>query len=331
VHEPPQSHKPRVAVIVPAYNRADLLPQAVDSVLAQTFEDWELVIADDASSDDTYAVAARYAERRPGKITALKLERNLGIAGARNEAIKASRGGELVMLLDSDDYLREDYLEHMVGVYDREVARGRRIGVVNCNALLDSPDGIMDETYAEFCCWSDEIDYDQMIKRNYLLARVIFSQAAYDEVGPLSPECMSWDDYDMWLRMLEAGYEVATTRETVAYYRVHPGSITRNNEAFVARGGIVALNRALERDAISPRRRRAVKARLRHLRALRARGLFRDAVSRRQPLQASRWGLEAAPRGLVAFLQDPARWGEWAGDMRAAISRRAPAARHASH
>lgn len=305
---------PRVSVIVPAYNRADLLPQAVESVLAQTYQDWELVIADDASKDNTYEVAAGYQESHPDKVIALKLERNRGIAGARNEAIRASRGGELLVLLDSDDYLRNDYLEHMVGKYDGAVAAGRRVGVVACNALIEGPEGLTGETFAEHFWWLDDIDYLSMTKRNYILARALFPRAVLEEVGPLSPECLSWDDYDLWLRMLEAGYEIVTTREPVAFYRVHPSGITRGNEAFVTRGGIAAVTRALERNAVSPPLRRALKARLRHLRALRSRALFLESVERRQPLRASRMGLEAAPRGLVAFLQEPSRWREWTRD-----------------
>ena len=318
---------PRVTVVVPTYNRADDLPQAVDSLLNQTCDDWEMVIVDDASSDDTFEVGAAYAARHPEKITAFKLERNLGIGGARSAAIAASRGSELIVLLDSDDYLRSDYVEHLLSVYDQAVAAGRRIGIIACNGYIHTPEGVTGETFAERFWWSDEIDVDRMLERNYILARAMFTRTAYNEVGEFSSECLGYDDYDMWLRILEAGYEVATTREPVAYYRVSPAGASRD-QAFMTRGGMTALSRVLERSAVTPAQRRTVKARLRHFRALRARALFLDAVKRRQPLQAMLRGLEAAPTGLVAFLQHPSRWREWAGDIRRTARHRAGVGRN---
>jgi GT2 family glycosyltransferase len=285
-----------------------------------------VIIVDDGSSDDSHAVGAACAELRPERITAIRLEHNVGIGGARNAAIAASRGGELIVLLDSDDYLRSDYVEHLVGLCDEARTAGRSVGILACNGYIHTSAGVTGETFADRYWWSDAIDYGAMLERNYVFARAMFSRAAYDAVGGFSPECLGYDDYDLWLRILESGFDVATTREPLAYYRVHDSAASADHR-FMSQGGMVALRRILERGAVTPRQRRKVQARVRHYRALHARARFLAAARARRFPEAARRALEAAPLGAVAFLQDPSRWREWGGDLRRGVERRVGAAR----
>jgi glycosyltransferase involved in cell wall biosynthesis len=315
---------PRVAVILAVWNDERYLPQAVESVVAQTYRDWELVIIDDASTDGTSQIARSFAARHPKRIAVLRLEQNSGSAEARNRGIAASRSGELLALLDSDDYLREDYLERLVALYDDALAAGRRVGIVACNAWLHLPEGVSEKTWGELRRWRDAIDYDAMVGYNHIFARTVFSRAAYNSAGGFSPECVvrdpaggryaASDDYDLWLRILEAGYEVAVTREPLAYYRFDPAGRSRNLR-LNADAAIVAYQRTLARGVLNRRQRRVARHRLRHYRALHARGRVVDALAERRRLQAGALALRAAPRGLVAFLQSPGRWGEWASHV----------------
>jgi glycosyltransferase involved in cell wall biosynthesis len=93
-----------VSVVIPTYNRADLLPRAIDSALAQTAPPVEIIIVDDGSTDDTPAVVMRYAERHAGRVRSLRIP-NGGVARARNAGIAAARS-QWVALLDSDDEWR---------------------------------------------------------------------------------------------------------------------------------------------------------------------------------------------------------------------------------
>src|SRR5262245_16845767 len=99
---------PEVSVIIPSYNSARYLTDAVSSVLGQTFLDFEVLIIDDGSTDDTAAVISRYGER-VGYIRQL----NAGVAAARNRGIKESRG-RYVAFLDADDTWHQDKLETQV-------------------------------------------------------------------------------------------------------------------------------------------------------------------------------------------------------------------------
>ncbi len=299
--------------MVPAHNAAPYLSEAIQSVLDQTYRDWEAVIVDDASMDETYAIAAAFAARDPERIAVHRLERNAGIAVARNLAIEASRGGELIALLDADDYWLPEYLERQVALYDTAIAAGRRPGIVACDALLQMADGTS-ETFAERVDWADPITYDAMIERSHIFVSAMFTRAAYDSVGGFSPEPWGAEDYDLWLRIMEAGYEVLANREAVAVYRYHPGGMSRN-QLTMADAAIAAYRRALERGALTSRQRRAVRARLRHYRALRERALVLESLREGRKLKAGLLALRALPCAAVAFLQAPSRWGEWAGGL----------------
>ncbi len=104
---------PRVSIVMPTFNRADTLRRAVDSVRAQRFEDWELLVVDDGSTDDTKALLDSIAEPR----MAVFRQPNTGVAGARNVGLRAVRG-ELVAFLDSDDEWAPHHLALMVAFFD---------------------------------------------------------------------------------------------------------------------------------------------------------------------------------------------------------------------
>src|SRR5438552_1151783 len=100
----------RIAIIIPAYNAERYIAETIESVIAQTLSDWELVIVDDGSADDTNGVASRYAAR-DARIRAL-ITPNRGVANARNFGFaKSSADAEFVMFLDSDDVLEPDSLD----------------------------------------------------------------------------------------------------------------------------------------------------------------------------------------------------------------------------
>jgi glycosyltransferase involved in cell wall biosynthesis len=295
---------PRVTIAVPIHNAAPFLETTLDSVLAQTYQDWEAILVDDASNDGSDEIAARYAQRDLQRFRLIRLRRNVGVVNARNLAIDAASDGELAVLLDHDDWLRVDYLERMVGLYDKERAMGRRIGIVGCDARLYGPDGFAPDTWGERLGWYDQVGLDTLIRQNTIFARALFSRRAFAEVGGLYPPCAGSDDFDLWARMLEAGHEVAVTREPLAVYRVHPGGLSRNR-VIMTEAKLVAYRRMLDRGTLSHGQRRAVKRRMRHFRALRARARCQLARERGRLLQALWLGVAAAPQAAVAVMQDP--------------------------
>jgi glycosyltransferase involved in cell wall biosynthesis len=111
------SSVPRVSVIMAAYNEQSFLAEAVESVLAQSFDDFELIITDDGSTDDTPALAQSFAERHPERVRVIRGEQNQGKPYALNRAL-AIRRGELIAWLDGDDAMLPDKLARQVAVLD---------------------------------------------------------------------------------------------------------------------------------------------------------------------------------------------------------------------
>lgn len=124
-----------VSVIMPAYNAEKTLLRAVESVLVQTWQSWELIIVDDGSSDSTADIAHRSADRdASGRVRVLRLGANGGLPNARNRGIAQARGSWVTFLDADDEYLR-DHLSTMMS------ARGVAVDVVVCDHALVAPDG----------------------------------------------------------------------------------------------------------------------------------------------------------------------------------------------
>lgn len=109
--------KPLVSIVIPCYEQANFLPEAVESIVAQTFEDWELIIVNDGSTDDTSGVAGRLIEKYSTKNICLLEKENGGLADARNTGIAAARG-KYILPLDADDKISADYLAEAVAILE---------------------------------------------------------------------------------------------------------------------------------------------------------------------------------------------------------------------
>ena len=125
--------RPEITVIVPAYNAERYLPDCLDSILGQTFDDWELIVADDDSSDDTFEIAQEYAAKDP-RIKVLHTDRQ-GVSAARNACIDVSRGRYLAFV-DADDLIETDYLKEL-----HSRAEQNNADIVQCSFCFVHEDG----------------------------------------------------------------------------------------------------------------------------------------------------------------------------------------------
>jgi glycosyltransferase involved in cell wall biosynthesis len=203
---------PSVSVIIPTYNRAALLPRAIDSVLRQTFPDFELIVVDDGSTDGSADVARSYTDSR---VRVIQLRANSGVARALNEGIVATRSEFVALLGDDDEWLPE--------LLDRLIARLRNDkplsfvhsaatwmlspGLDDTGNLIVEPaalpegellDNLLAGT-AQICASSC------LIRRNVLLA-----------LGGFDEALRRGEDTDLWLRMSVAGHRFAVVREPLA-------------------------------------------------------------------------------------------------------------------
>ncbi len=146
---------PTVSVIIPTYNREDLLPRALDSVIAQTFEDWEIVLVDDGSTDGTASLADTYSKRLGERIVYTR-QPNTGCGGARNRGIDTARG-RFVAFLDSDDEYLPNKLERQLELF----ARRPELGFVYCDhSYIDTSGARYDSVFDTLAPLAREVAYE---------------------------------------------------------------------------------------------------------------------------------------------------------------------------
>jgi glycosyltransferase involved in cell wall biosynthesis len=309
---------PRVSVIIPARNAASVLTQALDSVVAQTYRDWEAIVADDASTDATAAVA----NGRDPRISCVRSTRGLGIGGARNLALSRARG-ELIALLDADDMWLPEYLARQVGRYDAAVARGENVGIVCCDAYELGPHGRRAHTYSHRSGWVNEVTLTTLLHGNTIFVSAVAPRAVVEEVGGFATDCLGTEDYDLWLRILETGRRVVCAREPLVVYRVADATVSANVAA-MSRATQTTYRNALLRGHLTRAQRQIARRELR-LQSFVERwenAAQRRAETGRTPLRQC---LRAAPLGLRVILERPGRWLHWLR-IAIAIARGAPAA-----
>jgi glycosyltransferase involved in cell wall biosynthesis len=308
----------RVSVIIPARNAGASLAQTLDSVIAQTYQDWEVIVADDASSDQTAQLAGDYHPR----VSCVSSPRVLGIGGARNLALTRA-SGELVALLDADDLWLPRYLEVQLARYDAAVARGPRVGIVSCDALELGPNGLRKSTFSQRAGWADPVTLTTLLRSNTIFVSTIVPRALIERLGRFATDCLGTEDYDMWLRIVEAGYSVIATREPLVVYRIADSAFSAN-VAGMARATQTTYRHALERGRLDARQRAIAR---RESRMQELVELWEEIAGVRKTSRRVRWDLvaRAAPLGARVILERPTQWPHWTA-IAISILRGAPAA-----
>src|SRR5262245_31064491 len=204
-----------VSVIIPCYNYARFLPDAVASVLAQTCADWELIVVDDSSSDATLATAQQLMARHPDRRIRLFQQPNAGPAAARNTGAQRA-AGEYLLFLDADDMLVPTLLERAAAILREDPA----IGFVYTGMRLFGQDRHD---------WpSVSFDMRLLTLDNYVPPHALVRRAAWQQVGGFDTARSLWafEDWDFWLRVGAAGWQGWHIAEPLVYYRRHGRSLS---------------------------------------------------------------------------------------------------------
>ena len=213
---------PKVSVILPTYNRASLIGRAIKSILNQTFNDFELLIIDDGSVDDTEKVVKTFADT---KVTYKKHEENKGAAAARNTGIHLARG-EFIAFNDSDDEWMPEKLERQIKKFS-EV--NSNIGVIYCGYIA-----VSQQT-------NREIFRSTPMEKGKIYPRILqgcitgtftplIKQACFEKVGLFDETLPSCQDWDMWIRISEY-YEFDFISDILVKMYIHGSQISTNLEA----------------------------------------------------------------------------------------------------
>jgi glycosyltransferase involved in cell wall biosynthesis len=216
---------PRISVIVPAYNAALYLSHAIDSVLAQTYLNWEIVIVDDGSADNTCAVVDSYRPKLQDRLRYIH-QPNRGVSAARNAGIRAARG-EFIALLDADDVWLPRRLERGVKAMDADPDTGLVHARV---ARIDTQGSVTGQLKVEPKYLSGRIARHIYTRHAHLICTtVMFRKNCLETAGWFDETMHVTEDRDLWFR-IALRYKVAYIDEVSAYYRLSPSSTTANLE-----------------------------------------------------------------------------------------------------
>jgi glycosyltransferase involved in cell wall biosynthesis len=202
--------KPLVSIIVPCYNQGEFLAEALDSVKSQTYSNWECVIVDDGSTDNSKEIALSYCD--VDKRFSYLWQENQGPSIARNNAIKNSHG-DYILPLDGDDKIHEDYISSAV-----EIIKNRKdVKIVNCRV------GLFGASSGE---WNlPDFNKDVFLLQNQIVCTAMFRREDYNQTkGYNSNMREGLEDWDFWLSLLETGGEVYKIPHIYFFYRIKESS-----------------------------------------------------------------------------------------------------------
>jgi glycosyltransferase involved in cell wall biosynthesis len=213
---------PTVSVIIPTYNHAHFLPQAVQSVFEQTCQDFEIIVVDDGSTDNTRQVAQNYADRRFRYI----YQENRGLAASRNTGLNAARG-KYVAFLDADDIFLPRKLEVQVDWLERHPSYGM---VLSGYYIINE----QSETVKSISPWTavPTLELKDWLFTNPAPPNTVLLKKGWvDRVGGFDERFRRIEDWDLWLRLTYAGCKAAWVKENLSGYRLSPGQMTKNATA----------------------------------------------------------------------------------------------------
>jgi glycosyltransferase involved in cell wall biosynthesis len=200
-----------VSIIVPCYKQGEYLTDALDSVLAQTYPHWEMVVVNDASPDNTKEIATSFVEK-DSRIKLLNLQKNQGLANARNLGIKATTA-PFIVPLDSDDYLASDFLEKCLNPFLKD----KGIKVVYTDAVYF---GARNEFIKRA-----NFSLETLVRQNIFQPCAMYKRIDYLKTKGYRKELFGYEDWDFWHQLINKDEEVYHIHEPLFFYRVKDESM----------------------------------------------------------------------------------------------------------
>ncbi len=223
----PNQPIPLISVSMPAYNAEIYIAESIESVLNQNYQNFELIICDDGSTDRTLEIIKSY-ERKDPRIKVFSMKENIGLASVRN-FISSKAQGKYVALLDSDDLSTPDRFDEQVKVLES--------GVCDVCAseyyTLDMSNGKKRARHR----YESDADlkalltiYNPICNSTTMMSRELMVKFPYQDNLKGGPE-----DYDLWVNLTIAGYRFKTIKKALVTYRLHAGQISKQKEDLMIR------------------------------------------------------------------------------------------------
>ena len=233
---------PVISVILPTYNRREFLPGAITSVLGQTFTDWELIVVDDGSQDDSAAVVAPFRTDPRVRYVA---QAQQGRSAARNRGIELAQG-QWIGFLDSDDRYLPNALQDHLNTTARQPDLAMSLGGYAYIDERDQPVGERrpwDENNLGLAAW--------LFNCLAMPGSVLIARSWMARIGGFDRECEIAEDWDLFLRLAAGGGRMDWTRTLVCQYRQHAGQSVQSLERH-HRGAQCALQKVFQQPDLAP-------------------------------------------------------------------------------
>ncbi|MCZ0702104.1 glycosyltransferase involved in cell wall biosynthesis [Natronobacillus azotifigens] len=206
-----------ISVIMPTYNNETFISQAIDSILNQTFQDFELIIVDDGSKDRTTDIVQNYVDTYPSKLKLIKHANNRGAAEARNTGIKQSTT-DILMLADSDDVQGPNRIEALYqGLKGYDLVFNECLMIDHNNQPLNNI-----KSYPAYL--TNQNIVTEMLKRNHFWSSLVMLRKTDDVFFDSS--LPSAEDFELFLRLFLKGYKFNIVYEKLTLYRIHPNNLS---------------------------------------------------------------------------------------------------------
>ena len=231
-------NKPLISVIIPTYNREKLLPETINSVLNQTYKNWELIIVDDRSTDNTEDLVQRYMKRNK-RIKYFLNTHKKGPGGARNQGLKKAKG-KYIAFLDSDDIWKQNHLKENVGFFgnskvdfifsaydEKNISNNKSL-----SELLHRREKRMGLPYEKLR--SNFMIYKRSILKEIVECNFIPTQTVVIRKNKLNikfdEDLFNGQDWDFWIRFIKNNPNIGYINKINCTLRVHEDNISRSSE-----------------------------------------------------------------------------------------------------
>lgn len=212
----------KVSVIMSVYNCADNLPEAIDSILAQTYDNWEFIICNDYSKDNSFEICRDYAARYPGKFILIENDINRKLAFSLNHCLRYATG-RFVARMDGDDISYPERFEKQVNY----LVEHPEIDLVSCACRYFNDRGETHSLYMD----EHPDKYSLYRKVPFGHAMLMTYKSVYDALGgyTVAKRTERGQDYDLWFRFFDKGFQGANLQEVLYDYRENDAAIRRRS------------------------------------------------------------------------------------------------------
>ena len=208
---------PKISVLMPAYNAEKYIKEAIDSILAQTFEDFELIILNDCSKDNTEQLILSYSDKR---IVYLKNQENMGVAATLNKGIDAAKG-EYIARMDADDISLPQRFEKQVAYLDAH----SEVAVLGTEVENFDENGNLQPMVYRAC--AAQLKIDLLFASVLAHPSVMMRRQVVARLGGYDREFEGLEDYDLWCRVAQE-HAIAVYPEILLRYRIHSAQVTQH-------------------------------------------------------------------------------------------------------